>query len=110
MFKNPLEFPVFYGSKIYYNNTNNNNDNEEHKSEGKENKLGSIDYAEQEENDSKYYIENRRGKIFGHLIRHDDFFKTILEKKIEGKSERGRSRRNYIDQIKKKYRMRRLRS
>lgn len=29
-------------------------------------------------------IDNRRGKIVGHLIRHDDLFETILEAKIGG--------------------------
>lgn len=29
-------------------------------------------------------IDNRRGKIVGHLIRHDDLFETILEGKIGG--------------------------
>lgn len=47
-------------------------------------------------------IENRRGKMMGHLIRHDTFFKTILEGKIEGKRGRGRPRRNFIEQVKEK--------
>ncbi|XP_073966137.1 26S proteasome non-ATPase regulatory subunit 13-like [Choristoneura fumiferana] len=47
-------------------------------------------------------IDARRGNLIGHLIRHDDFFKTILEGKIEGKRGRGRSRRSYIDQIREK--------
>ncbi|XP_073956518.1 uncharacterized protein [Choristoneura fumiferana] len=47
-------------------------------------------------------IDARRGNMIGHLIRHDDFFKTILEEKIEGKRGRGRPRRSYIDQIKEK--------
>ncbi|KAI5640823.1 hypothetical protein NE865_06931 [Phthorimaea operculella] len=47
-------------------------------------------------------IENRRGKMFGHLMRHDEFIKVIMEGKIEGKRGRGRPRRSYSDQLKEK--------
>lgn len=47
-------------------------------------------------------IENRRGKMLGHLIRHDSYIKVIIEGKIEGKRKRGRPRRAYMDQIKEK--------
>ncbi|CAH4035794.1 unnamed protein product [Pieris brassicae] len=47
-------------------------------------------------------IENRRGKMIGHLVRHDNLFKTILEGKIEDRTGRGRPRAAYIDQIKEK--------
>ncbi|KAI5636210.1 hypothetical protein NE865_11049 [Phthorimaea operculella] len=47
-------------------------------------------------------IENRRGKMMGHLIRHDSFLKTIIEGKVEGKRGRGRPRRNYFQQLKEK--------
>lgn len=47
-------------------------------------------------------IENRRGKMVGHLIRHDSFIKTIMEGKIEGKRGRGRPRISYMSQIKEK--------
>ncbi|KAI5638904.1 reverse transcriptase (RNA-dependent DNA polymerase) domain-containing protein [Phthorimaea operculella] len=47
-------------------------------------------------------IENRRGKMIGHLMRHDNFWKNIVEGKIEGSRGRGRPRRNYFDQIKEK--------
>lgn len=38
--------------------------------------------------------------MLGHLIRHDNFIKTILEGKVEGTRKRGRPRRTYMDQIK----------
>lgn len=47
-------------------------------------------------------IENRRGKMIGHLIRHDSFIRNIIEGKIEGKRRRGRPRIEYIDQVKRK--------
>ncbi|PZC78062.1 hypothetical protein B5X24_HaOG202597 [Helicoverpa armigera] len=47
-------------------------------------------------------IENRRGKMIGHLIRHDDFIKNIVEGKVEGKRGRGRPRYSYMKQIKEK--------
>ncbi|XP_063372533.1 uncharacterized protein LOC134660683 [Cydia amplana] len=47
-------------------------------------------------------IANRRGKIIGHLIRHDHFFKTILEGRIGLKRGRGELRRSYLDQVKEK--------
>lgn len=39
-------------------------------------------------------IENRRGKMLEHFIRHDAFIKTIIEGKIEGKRERERLEQN----------------
>ncbi|KAI5634899.1 hypothetical protein NE865_12382 [Phthorimaea operculella] len=50
-------------------------------------------------------IENRRGKMIGHLIRHDHFLKNIVEGKVEGRRRRGRPRRNYFEQIKEKVRV-----
>ncbi|KAI5631681.1 reverse transcriptase (RNA-dependent DNA polymerase) domain-containing protein [Phthorimaea operculella] len=47
-------------------------------------------------------IENRRGNMLGHLLRHDDLLKTIIEGKIEGRRGRGRPRRAYMDQVKEK--------
>lgn len=47
-------------------------------------------------------IENRRGSMIGHLIRHDLFIKNIIEGKIEGKRGRGRPRRTFMEQIKEK--------
>lgn len=46
-------------------------------------------------------IANRRGKMLGHLLRHDEFIKVILEGKIEGKRKRGRPRITYMEQIRK---------
>lgn len=37
-----------------------------------------------------------------HLIRHDSFFDTMLEGKIEGERGRGRLKRSYKDQVKEK--------
>jgi hypothetical protein len=45
-------------------------------------------------------IENRRGKMIGHLLRHDDLIKVIIEGKIEGRRKRGRPRRAYMEQLK----------
>lgn len=47
-------------------------------------------------------IEIRKGKMLGHLIRHDYFKSNIIESKIEGKRRRERSRHSYVDQIKEK--------
>lgn len=39
-------------------------------------------------------VKYRRGKIFGHLIRHDSFLRNTIEAKIEGeKRGTGRPRR-----------------
>lgn len=37
--------------------------------------------------------------MFGYLIRHDNFLKTIAEVQIGAKKSRGRPRRAYIDQL-----------
>ena len=47
-------------------------------------------------------IQNRRGKMIGHLIRHDNFMGNIIEGKIEGKRGRGRPWINYMSQVKEK--------
>jgi hypothetical protein len=47
-------------------------------------------------------IENRRGKMLGHLLRHDEYIKIMVEGKVEGRRKRGRPRRTYMDQIKEK--------
>lgn len=47
-------------------------------------------------------IDNRRLKMFRHLIRYNRFPKSIIEYKIEVKRGRGRPRRNYLDQKKGK--------
>lgn len=39
--------------------------------------------------------------MIGHLIRHDDFIKNLIEGKVEGKGER-RQQILYFDQIKRK--------
>lgn len=41
-------------------------------------------------------IENRRGKMIGHLMRHDNYFRTILEGKIKGKRGRGQKSETFI--------------
>lgn len=43
-------------------------------------------------------IDNRRGKMVTHLIRHDNLLKTMLKEKIEGKRKRGRPRISNIQQ------------
>ncbi|KAJ2951390.1 hypothetical protein O0L34_g13533 [Tuta absoluta] len=55
-----------------------------------------------EQRSSLRTIDDRRGKMMGHLIRHDHFLKNIVEGKVEGRRGRGRPRRNYFDQIKEK--------
>lgn len=38
--------------------------------------------------------------MVGHYIRSESFFKIISEEKLEGKREKGRPRRSYMDQVK----------
>ncbi|KAJ0183311.1 hypothetical protein K1T71_001287 [Dendrolimus kikuchii] len=47
-------------------------------------------------------LEERRGKMFGHLFRHDTFLCTLIEGKVEARREKGRPRRAFMDQIKEK--------
>lgn len=44
-------------------------------------------------------IENSRGWMFGHLIRHDSALRILIDAKIEGKGSRGRLRLRYLDQV-----------
>ena len=45
-------------------------------------------------------IKTRKLQYFGHTKRHASICKTILESKIEGKRQRGRPRRVWLDDIK----------
>ncbi|XP_048006632.1 uncharacterized protein LOC125241959 [Leguminivora glycinivorella] len=47
-------------------------------------------------------VECRRGNMLGHLLRHDEFIKIIIEGKVEGRRKRGKPRRAYMDQVKEK--------
>lgn len=47
-------------------------------------------------------IQNRRGRMIGHLMRHDAFFVNILEGKVNGKRGRGRPRITFFSQVKEK--------
>ncbi|CAH0406949.1 unnamed protein product [Chilo suppressalis] len=47
-------------------------------------------------------LENRYLRMFGHLVRHDEFIKNIIEGKVEGKRGWGRPRIAYTKQIKEK--------
>jgi hypothetical protein len=39
--------------------------------------------------------------MVGHILRHEDLMKTVLEGRVEGKNYRGRPRLEYIEQIRK---------
>lgn len=56
----------------------------------------------QEKRSSVMSIEIRRGKMFGHLIRHDSFLASDLEGEIDGKRDRGIPRRSYLCRIREK--------
>lgn len=40
-------------------------------------------------------MQNRRGKVFGYLIRYESFLRSITEEEIETNKGRERSRRNF---------------
>lgn len=44
-------------------------------------------------------IRHRRAQWLGHLIRHENIARTMLEGTIEGENKRGRPRREYLSQI-----------
>lgn len=46
-------------------------------------------------------IQRQILKFFGHLVRRDGIEKLVIQGKVDGKRERGRSPNRYIDQIKK---------
>ena len=44
-------------------------------------------------------IQKRRVTLIGHILRHNNFIKGILEGIVEGRTRRGRPRLSYIGQI-----------
>lgn len=44
-------------------------------------------------------IIKRRNEWIGHIIRHEEFLKFIIEGDVEGKNHRGSPRLEYIQQI-----------
>ena len=45
-------------------------------------------------------IKERQARWLGHVLRHDDFLKTIIEGRLLGKRSRGRPRKGILDNIK----------
>ncbi|KAF0724219.1 LINE-1 reverse transcriptase [Aphis craccivora] len=44
-------------------------------------------------------IQSRRGKMIGHILRHQSLLKKIIEGDVEGHISRGRPRTEYMTQI-----------
>ena len=46
------------------------------------------------------HFKKQKRSYFGHIKRHSSLEKTVLEGKVEGKRNRGRPRRRWVDDIK----------